>query len=246
MLGGNILLTICNKVTDFSALKKVYHKLRKSQIYSEKNRKKYIRKIIWYNKGKIVGEEMEFRKMKKIVNVFINHLLYQVTYEGMEIIEELDRCLLCPNHSNIFDPCFLFPKVDNFWIMAKSEIFKNPIIAKVLTYYQVIPIEREKRDVKGTRKALQLLKKDKIHFLLFPEGGILKEERGKNIKDGAIMLAAVSNIPIVPISITQNPRLFSKVHVKIHEPILISKTMIKEKDKLKEQSLNLLNTIYQK
>ncbi|MCI8482460.1 MAG: 1-acyl-sn-glycerol-3-phosphate acyltransferase [Clostridia bacterium] len=187
-----------------------------------------------------------FRIMKRLVNIVICHFLYHVEYKNIEQLNQYDRCLICPNHSSIFDPAFIFPKTDNLYIIAKSELFKNQILKKAFNHYQVFPIQREKNDVGGARNIIKLFKnQDKIKLLMFPEGGILtKEVRKKKIKNGAVHLAGGLEIPIIPVTITENPRLFHKVIVTVKQPIFPKKEVVNNKDKLKQTSEELLKVIY--
>ena len=67
--------------------------------------------------------------------------------------------------------------------VAKSELFKNKLIAKFLTYHNAFPIERNKTDIKGAKSILeQLENQEKIRLLIFPEGGIFKENYKYNKK----------------------------------------------------------------
>ena len=184
--------------------------------------------------------------MKKLVNIVICHILYHVKYDNIECLNQYERCLICPNHSNIFDPAFIFPKTDSLYIMAKSELFKNSIIAKVFRHYHVFPIQRQKSDIGGVIHVMKLFQKqNKIKLLMFPEGGILKKELRRNkIKNGAIHLAGMLEIPIIPVNITENPRLFHKVIVTIKQPIFPKKEVIANKEKQKELSNELLKSIY--
>lgn len=185
--------------------------------------------------------------MKKLVRIFVCHILYHVTYENIEQLNQYERCLICPNHSNIFDPAFIFPKTDNLYIMAKSELFQNPLLAKTFRHYHVFPIQREKNDVGGARYVMNLFEKqEKIKLLMFPEGGILKKElRRKKIKNGAVHIAETVGIPIIPVSITENPKLFHKVVVTVKEPIFPKEEALERKQKLQEISNELLKRIYE-
>lgn len=183
---------------------------------------------------------------RKVVLGIVCHLLFRIKYENTEVLEKFDKCLICPNHSRIFDPIFLFPKVDNMYSMAKSELFKNKILGDFLEYHNVFPIDRERADVSGVKKAIRLLKKnDKIKLLIFPEGRVLKDkkERGK-IKDGAMYIASMVEVPIIPVYITARPKFFSRVTVKFGEPIFTSKKNLKDKEKVKSESRRLMTEIY--
>lgn len=63
------------------------------------------------------------KPIKMAINVIICHLLFRVQYQNLTELENLNRCVICPNHTSIFDPFFIYPKTDNLHIMAKSEIF---------------------------------------------------------------------------------------------------------------------------
>lgn len=198
------------------------------------------------NKMEEKGKNM-FKIMKKIVNILICNLMYHVKYENIEQLNIYERCLICPNHTSIFDPFYIFTKTDDLHIMAKSEIFKNLLFSKVLKYYNVFPIKRGKSDVGGVRHVINLFENNKkIKLLMFPEGGILKGSLRKNkIRNGAVHMAAVLNVPIIPVSITENPKIFHKVVVTVKEPIFPKEEVLQDKEKLQEISKQLLKIIYE-
>ena len=86
--------------------------------------------------------------MKSVVNLIFCKILYKVEYINFEKIENIKRCIICPNHSNVFDPTFIYAKFDNLFIMAKSELFKNKFLKWLFTKYNIFPTNREKVDFK--------------------------------------------------------------------------------------------------
>lgn len=183
---------------------------------------------------------------RKMIIGIVCKFLFRVRYENTEVLEKFNKCIICPNHSRIFDPVFLFPKVDNMYSMAKSELFKNKILANFLSYHNVFPIDRENVDIRGTKKAIKLIKNnEEIKLLIFPEGRVLKNkcERGK-IKNGAVYIASMLEIPIIPIYITARPKYFTKVTVKFGNPIFFNKSELRNKEKIKNESKRLLKEIY--
>jgi len=94
--------------------------------------------------------------------------------------------------------------------------------------------------------AINLFKNiDKRKLLIFPEGERIKKEVEKGeAKVGPIYIAIKAGVPIVPAYISKNVDRFSKVNVIYGEPIYYSSDLIKNKEKLKEASDELLNTIY--
>lgn len=183
---------------------------------------------------------------RKIIITVVCKILFRVEYENVEILEKFNKCIICPNHSRIYDPIFIYPKVKNMYGMAKSELFKHKLLAHFLTYHNIFPVDRDNADTKGLRKAIKLLKnKDKIKLLIFPEGKVLKNKSERGIiKDGAVYIATMTEVPIIPIYITARPRYFSKVVVKFGNPIYYKKADLKNKDKIKDKSKELLKEIY--
>lgn len=89
--------------------------------------------------------------------------------------------------------------------LAKSELFRNPLIGAWFRQMKVIPINRGKRDLAALEAAVAALKAGAV-LLIYPEGhrsrtGVLLPGRG-----GAVRLAMQSGMPIVPVSIIGTER----------------------------------------
>ena len=188
-----------------------------------------------------------YKIMKKLVKIVCCNIIYRVKYIGIEKIDNNKKYVICPNHSNILDPTFIFPIVDNLSIMAKSEIFKNKLVAKILKRYRVFPVNRKERDVKSTLHAIECLNlENNSKLLIFPEGGIIKDSKEirKKVKNGAVYISAESGVEILPIFITIRPHIFQKVYVIIGNSINIPKEIKHDKEKIKEYSTKVINNIY--
>ena len=185
--------------------------------------------------------------MKKFIKFLFCKILFHVHYHNTENLQKYDRFLICPNHSSVFDPFFIYPISRNLSIMAKSEIFKNKLIAKILKHYNVFPVNRKKVDIKSLLHSLAIFRSNEpCELLIFTEGGVVKKEEdiGKKIHNGAVFIASKLDIPIVPVFITRRPKLFSKVNVIFGNPYFINNNLLKNKSALKEETQKLLKKIY--
>lgn len=184
--------------------------------------------------------------MKFLINIFICNFLYKVKFINKENEEKLDKCIICPNHSNTLEPTWIYAKTDNLSIMAKAELFKNKFIASIYEYFGVFAIHRGQRDVKSVLYSINLFRnKDEQKLLIFPEGERIRKDREKGTpKEGPAFIAYKANVPIVPVYITKNAKLFSKVNVIYGEPIYITKDIVDDKEKLKNFSTELIDIIY--
>lgn len=190
-----------------------------------------------------MGKPMQFA-----VSLIFCHLLYRIKYINAEQIKNLERCVICPNHTSTMDPFFIYPKTKNLYIMAKAELFEKKWLSKLFNHYNVFPVDRRKVDVKSTLVAVNIFKENTgpAQFLIFPEGKVIKEnEEIGRVRNGAVFIAATSEVPIIPVHISQNVRLFRKINVTFGNPITINKEVLESKEKIKEESKKLLNIIYE-
>ena len=185
--------------------------------------------------------------MKRFIKFLFCKLLFQVRYYNIKNLQKYDRFLICPNHSSVFDPFFIYPVSKNLSIMAKSEIFKNRLISRILKHYNVFPVDRKKVDIKSLLHSLNVFKDNKpCELLIFAEGGVIKEEKdiGKKVHNGVTFIAAKLNVPIIPVFITRRPHFFSKVKVIFGKPYFLDNNLLKNKANLKEESNKLIKKIY--
>ncbi len=174
------------------------------------------------------------------------HFLYRVKYYGVENLKNVDKCLVCPNHSNTFEPLWVYVKDKHMWIMAKAELFNNKIVAKLLKTYNVFPIKRGQKDARSLIHAINIVKNnDHSKLLIFPEGTrIPKDKERGRAKVGPVYIAAKAQVPIIPVYITKNASLFSSPKVTFGKPMQIPEDVVDDKTKLQNMSNELLDRIY--
>ena len=181
-----------------------------------------------------------------VIRFLFSHVLFRVKYLGLENIQNAGKCVVCPNHSTIFDPFWVYFKSKNMWIMAKAELFKNKLLGALLKAYNVFPIKRGQKDAGSLIHAINVIEKEEdAKLLVFIEGTRIKKdkERGK-AKVGPAFIASKAGVPVIPVHITKNPRLFSKVIVKFGKPIDIPQGIHDKKEELQKESNMILKKIY--
>ena len=182
-----------------------------------------------------------------VIRFLFSHVLFRVKYLGLENIQNAGKCVVCPNHSTIFDPFWVYFKSKNMWIMAKAELFKNKLLGALLKSYNVFPIKRGQKDAGSLIHAINVIEKEEdAKLLVFIEGTRIKKdkERGK-AKVGPAFIASKAKVPVIPVHITKNPRLFSKVIVKFGKPIDIPQGIHDKKEELQKESNMILEKIYE-
>jgi 1-acyl-sn-glycerol-3-phosphate acyltransferase len=160
--------------------------------------------------------------------------LWRWRVEGLEQLppREMGGMIIAMNHVHWLDILAIggmLPFRYRLSWLAKSELFKNQLVAWWLTEMQVIAIKRGKRDLAALDTAVDALKGGAV-LLVYPEGhrsrtGVLQPGRG-----GAIRVSMQSGTPIVPVAIsgTEHGLLGSftrkPVVVRIGKPFTISPT----------------------
>jgi 1-acyl-sn-glycerol-3-phosphate acyltransferase len=122
--------------------------------------------------------------------------------------------LLAANHISHFDPFIISSvarrKVD--W-MAMDELFPIPLVGFLLRAVDAFPANRNRADRATIRTAICRLKAGRV-IGLFPEGGIRDGVRslleGAPLRPGAVALAHIAGVPIVPCVIVGSDRLYAK------------------------------------
>ena len=165
--------------------------------------------------------------------------------------------IIIANHSSYLDIFLMYsimPK-QPFIFFGKSEILGYPIIK---TYFKRlnIPIYRS-NNIKAAKALILGAKEVKKGWslVIFPEGGIPEKGIPKMLefKEGAFQLAKRLEVPIVPMTFTNNYKLFSDPmnilgparpgvsHVHIHPFLSKEEIMSLSKIELKQKCFNIIN-----
>ena len=128
--------------------------------------------------------------------------------------------MICPNHTTAGDPfyvVFAFGYKYPMRAMAKIQIMRVPLIGWLLSKAGVFGVDRGAADMKAVKTALKFLK-DGDKLLMFPEGTRVHEGEHVEAKTGAALFAARTGVPLLPVYIQPNKRLFRSSILVICKP----------------------------
>ena len=149
----------------------------------------------------------------------IFNLMRPLRVHGKEHIPE-GAAVICPNHTTIGDPfyvVFAFGSQYPMRAMAKIQIMRVPFIGWSLSKAGVFGVDRGHADMKAVKTALKFLK-DGNKLLMFPEGTRVHQGEDVEAKTGAAMFAARTGVPLLPVYIQPEKKLFRRNDVVIGEP----------------------------
>jgi 1-acyl-sn-glycerol-3-phosphate acyltransferase len=183
--------------------------------------------------------------MKYVIGKFYR-LQYRISVEGLDRIPREEGCVLICNHISSRDPLVVGTNIPfRISIMAKKELFSNPVSRFIMKEGGAFPIDRSGNDISAVKKALRILKA-KEPLLIFPEGTRNFTTTPLKPRPGAALIAYKARVKIVPVMVDTSYKLFSPLRIKFYEPVdvfgMFEKTPTN--DEMTEFTTRILTMIY--
>ena len=156
---------------------------------------------------------------------FIARVLHPTSVEGMDRLPR-SGVLLCPNHSSNWDPILValrLPINYRLHIMAKEELFHNPLLGWLLKKVGAFPVSRGNNDINAVKQSIQALKEGD-NLLIFSEGTTIHNGVGytdglpAHAKAGVAMIGVRTGATLVPVFVDGEKKLFHKTRIIFGEP----------------------------
>lgn len=147
-------------------------------------------------------------------------VFYRLKRADNSKVPESGGIIVCSNHSSLLDPVFIAVSLKRrLTFMAKKELFNFRPFGKLLSLLGAFPIDRGNNDVAAIKMSIKLLKGGHA-LLIFPQGTRCKMADNVDAKHGAIRLAMMTGVPILPVGVSENNKAFrKKSYVEIGDPI---------------------------
>jgi 1-acyl-sn-glycerol-3-phosphate acyltransferase len=158
--------------------------------------------------------------MLKIFSIF-SRTFFKFEVIGAENIPSEGNLIIAANHKSNLDPIFVASAVNKkrkMTAIAKEELFKNKILAKILNKVEIIPINRQNPGLGTIKRILKYIKND-YALVMFPEGTRSKTDDFNNAKAGLSLFATKAKAEIVPCTIYSSYKLFKPAKIYFGEPI---------------------------
>ncbi|MCY4382036.1 MAG: lysophospholipid acyltransferase family protein [Nitrospinae bacterium] len=148
--------------------------------------------------------------LKKIFQAGLRLAYGGVDVQGMQNVPPDGPLIVASNHRSYLDPMILASFLPRrVYHMAKRELFRNPLFAKLITYYGAFPVDREGTARASTFRMARTLLGLNGAVVIFPEGGIVNSTAEVEVKEGVATLAAMSRAPVLPVYIAGSNTLIS-------------------------------------
>ena len=158
--------------------------------------------------------------MLKLFSIF-SRTFFKFEVIGAENIPSEGNLIIAANHKSNLDPIFVASAVNKkrkMTAIAKEELFKNKILAKILNKVEIIPINRQNPGLGTIKRILKYIKND-YALVMFPEGTRSKTDDFNNAKAGLSLFATKAKAEIVPCTIYSSYKLFKPAKIYFGKPI---------------------------
>jgi 1-acyl-sn-glycerol-3-phosphate acyltransferase len=149
---------------------------------------------------------------------------------GLETIDPGRTYIFMSNHISNLDPPITLPLIPRRTsVMVKKELFRVPILGKIMLIGSLVPVDRGNRDsgIAAVRDAVKALEQG-LNMTIYIEGKRSFDGKLLSFKKGPFYLARECNVPVVPITISGTEKVMPKgqfairpgmVTVEFHDPI---------------------------
>jgi 1-acyl-sn-glycerol-3-phosphate acyltransferase len=139
-----------------------------------------------------------------------------IRMEGTHHIPREGGALLAVNHISYVDYLMAgYPGVEQKRLtrfMAKREVFDHPVGGPVMRSFKHISVDRS-AGLGSMDAAAEFLRRGEV-VGIFPEATISRSFLIKELKTGAVRIAAKADVPLIPVVLWGTQRIFTKDHPK--------------------------------
>ncbi len=148
------------------------------------------------------------------------HTFFRIKIYGADNVPQKGPLILVSNHASYLDPPIISSAVGRpVAFMAKEELFRIPILNKLIKLYGAYPVNRSVADRQAIRAALSALEKGWA-VGIFLEGTRTNDAKVNDPKLGAGLISAKSGIPALPVSLWGTEKVLQKDSFLPHMPPL--------------------------
>ena len=206
---------------------------------------------------KIQDFNLLYATLRYYVDLVLKLSYRNIRYVGRQNVPKDGAVIYAPNHTNALMDALVILAMDRKAkvFVARADIFKKRILAKIFHFLRIMPIMRMrdgidevKRNNETIEKAVDVLR-DKVPFCIFPEGQHQAKYSSLPLSKGIFRIAfqaqeLMPDMPlyIVPVGIRYGNffRFRSTVRVQIVEPINVGEFIKAHPDLTPQELMNVM------
>lgn len=163
-----------------------------------------------YNKVFSVKIYSLYYWIQRIIAWFLYDVIFSTTIEGQENIDFSRTFLIIANHNSYIDPPLVGYAVPRpIAYMAKEELFKIPVLNKIIRWSGAYSINRKNKDTSFIENTVYALENGWL-VTVFPEGGRSLDGRMMPVKSGVARILNKYDVPVLPVALIGTNKAWGK------------------------------------
>ncbi len=212
------------------------------------------------DKKKIQDYNRWYHLLRRYVDFALRLSYRTVRYVGRENIPTDGAIIYAPNHTNALMDALVVLAMDKKAkvFVARADIFRKPLLAKIFTFLKIMPIMRMRDGIDEVKKNNQTIEKavdvlrDKVPFCIFPEGTHQAKYSSLPLSKGIFRIAfqaqeLMPDMPlyIVPVGLRYGSffRFRSTVRVQVGNPINVGEFIARHPDHTPQEQMNMMKDV---
>lgn len=128
--------------------------------------------------------------------------------------------LIASNHITFTDPILLYLV---FWyrrvrFLATKDLYKNGLVTFLFNLAGCIQVDKDNFNMRSLHHVIDRLKAGKA-ITIFPEGQVNSSQQTLSFKSGAVLMAHLAGVPILPVYLARRKKWYHRCVVIVGEPI---------------------------
>jgi 1-acyl-sn-glycerol-3-phosphate acyltransferase len=142
-----------------------------------------------------------FWRFCQIISSIVFEAMFELEMFGRENVPATGGVLLVSNHQSYLDPVLLSVRLKRpMSYLARSELFRNPLFARLITALNAFPVRLGKGDKAAIDQTIQRLHEGHL-LAIFPEGHRTSDGEIGPIQRGVALVVRRADVPIIPVVI---------------------------------------------
>ena len=142
--------------------------------------------------------------------------------------------IICPNHISNFDPVAVGALTTRkVRLLAKKELFAFKPFGALIRALGATPVNRGISDTAAVKTCINVLRGGEA-LLIFPQGTRVEVLTPQSIRTGAAKIAKRTGVPIVPVGIRGNYKIWSRTTIRVGNPISAERIAQCDDDELRQ------------
>ncbi len=209
---------------------------------------------------KIQDRNRLYSFLRYYVDAVVRLSYRHINYVGLENLPKDGAIIYAPNHTNALMDALVILAMNHRAkvFVARADIFRNPLFARILSFLKIMPIMRQRDGLDEVRKNNDTIERavdvlhDGVPFCIFPEGTHQTKFSTMALSKGVFRIAfqaqeMISDMPlyIVPVGMRYGNffRFRSTVRVQVGQPINVGAFIAEHSDMTTAEQMNAMRDL---